>query len=262
MSKRPKTSAASRYRIQSVDRALVVLNTLATAPDITASQLAQTLECNRSLVFRLLTTLCERGFVAKDERSRYRLGPRVLYLGQQAQSGDVLIDTSRAALDRLFEQIDENVYLFVRDGLDILCIATRISRRSQLRVVIDVGSRGAIYRGPIGKMFLAYAGADFVDDVLSRHAAEVLAGKPGDRKRLQELLARIRRDGFYESIGDADREVYVLSAALLTGAGEFVAQLAIAVPLGRMSARRQFITARFREAAETLRGSLDGLRRT
>src|SRR5690349_4676335 len=100
---------SNRYRVDAVDRALLLLAAIASLPGATAAQLAEALHLNRSLVFRLLVTLTARGFVVKDDNNRYHLGPRLLYLGQQAEQGNALVDTSRPVMNDLLEDTNENV---------------------------------------------------------------------------------------------------------------------------------------------------------
>jgi len=229
---------ANRYRIEAVDRALVLLDALAATPGVNASQLAAQLGANRSLVFRLLSTLADRGFAIKDEHNRYRLGPRLFYLGQQAEANTALVDVTGDVLDRLLEETEENVYLIVRDGVAVRCVAARTSPQP-IRLAADVGTTGQIYTGLVSRLLLAYAPKEVQDDVLVNHLQEFAPVGMRSRAKVEALLARIRQDGFYEAASEAFAEIFVQSAPVWDAAGQMRALIALAAPLSRMPPRRR-----------------------
>src|ERR1700690_746375 len=80
----PRTRAGSdRHSIQSVDRALFLLETIAEAGgEATLTELATRTGLNISTWHPLLATLIKRGFAPKvPGRRLYALGARILYLG-------------------------------------------------------------------------------------------------------------------------------------------------------------------------------------
>src|SRR5215471_16588816 len=72
-----------RHSIQSVDRALFLLETIAEAGgEATLTELASRTGLNISTCHHLLATLIQRGFATKvPGRRLYALGARILYLG-------------------------------------------------------------------------------------------------------------------------------------------------------------------------------------
>ena len=81
---RPPRASADRNRIQSVDRALLLLETIAAAGgEATLTELATRTGLNISTCHHLLATLIKRGFAAKvPGRRHYALGARILYLSK------------------------------------------------------------------------------------------------------------------------------------------------------------------------------------
>ena len=231
-------SGVERYRIDAVDRALVLLDAIAALPGASAAQLAETLHLNRSLVFRLLATLSVRGFVVKDENNRYQLGPRLLYLGQQAEQGSALIDASREVMNDLLEDTNENVYLLVRDKLDVLCIATAFTGQA-VRLSTDIGTRGGLHTGGAGKVMLAFAPPEVVEAVLQTQLDNFVPPSLRTRKQVLDVLTEIRKTGSYVAIGEIDPEIYSISAAIFYGHGAIAAALTIAGPVSRLPKSRE-----------------------
>lgn len=235
-------SKPNRYRIEAVDRALVLLEVLARTPDATASALAKATGANRSLTFRLLSTLVDRGFASKDTNNTYRLGPRLLHIGRQAQTDDILVSASKNVLDELAEFAQENVYLVVRQGTELVCIASRISLRP-IRLSADVGTRGGLHTGGAAKVLLSFAPPDVIESVIEKHLHEFVPACIRTRAKAESVLRKIREDGFYAAIGELDSETYSLSAPIRDENAAVIAVLSIAGPISRLTetTKRDFI---------------------
>src|SRR5689334_18792568 len=82
-SRAPRAREGDGHSIQSVDRALFLLETIAEAGgEATLTDLANRTRLNISTCHHLLATLIQRGFAAKvPGRRLYALGPRIIYLG-------------------------------------------------------------------------------------------------------------------------------------------------------------------------------------
>ncbi len=239
MTSRKIPAKTNRYRVEAVDRALVLLDALAATPGANASQLAARLGANRSLVFRLLSTLLDRGFAVKDEHNRYRLGPRLFYLGQQAEAHNAMVDVSTDVLDRLVAETEESVHLIVRDGIEVLCIAMRVSPQP-VRLAADIfGRKGPLHTGLVSRILLAYAPRELQDEVLEHHLAEFAPAGMRSRAKVEALMAQIRRDGFYEAVSEVFAEIFTQSAPVRNAGGEVVALVTLAAPLSRMAVQRR-----------------------
>ncbi len=75
--------------IQSVNRALTILESFTIQrPEIGVSDLARSLDLNKSTVFGLITTLEKRGYLEKNKQNdKYHLGIRVIELGESRLTG-------------------------------------------------------------------------------------------------------------------------------------------------------------------------------
>jgi IclR family KDG regulon transcriptional repressor len=229
----------NRYRVEAVDRALVLLDTLASSTvPMTVSQLADHLGANRSLVFRMLSTLSDRGFVARDPDNLYSLGPTLLYLGLRAERGNGLIEASRDVLDALVKATQENVQLVVRDGFDVVGLALRVAPQP-VRLAEAVATRGHLYEGGVHKLLLAYAPQEIIDEVVERHLGEFMPATLRSRKKIMELLVKIREEGSYSSIGAIHPDIYTLSVPITDGRRAVSAALSIMGPSSRLDSNKQ-----------------------
>lgn len=246
-----------RYTIEAVDRALLVLEALAENPDIGVTELAKQLGFTKTLTFRLLQTLEERGFVAKEGgQARYALGYRLAYLGSCVDQRQSVVVAASAIIDRLRDQTDENVNLIVRDGTRILILATRESRQS-MRLFAQVGRRGPLHAGGGSTLLLAYAPVDVVDEVLAMPLKRYTPFTVTDPDKLRTVLKAIRDNGFHLARDDLDIGAYSVAVPIWGPNNEVVAALSVAGPNARLDpARQESHLSAARAAAELISARL------
>ncbi|TIU06319.1 MAG: IclR family transcriptional regulator, partial [Mesorhizobium sp.] len=77
--------ADTRYTVDSVDRAISLLQTVAGEADLGVSEIARRSGDSKARAFRLLQTLVRRGLLARSSDGKgYRLGLAALMLGHAA----------------------------------------------------------------------------------------------------------------------------------------------------------------------------------
>jgi DNA-binding IclR family transcriptional regulator len=144
--------------VQSLDRALDLLEALGRLGESRLGQLAEATAMYPSTVHRLLGTLSERGFVIQDERSgRYRLGYAVLALAQDvARPTGELRALARTHLDAIRDACGETVNLVVLEKGRAVCIDQAEGTR-RVRMNMELGRGFAAHSVASGKAFLAFS---------------------------------------------------------------------------------------------------------
>ena len=138
---------------QTLDRGLRVLVVLAAAPGgLTITELAERLEVNRTVVYRLVTTLEQHGLVRRDSRSRLHVGLGILHLASAVQP--VLRDIAAPILRRLAEEVGCTAHLTVAEGDEALALAVVEPSWTDFHVSYRVGSRHPLGQGAAGKAIL------------------------------------------------------------------------------------------------------------
>src|SRR3954452_10343986 len=176
-------------------RALAVLDAFdVRAPRLSLSDIADRSGMPLTTVHRLLAELTAWGALTRRDDGRYEIGRKLWDLGLLAPvqlelrqvAGPFLLDVHTATRD--------TVHLAVREGTRALYVE-RISGRESVPVVSQVGSRLPLHATAVGKVLLAAAPEDVVEEVLRAPTRETrhTVVDPG---RLRRELAEIRRRGF------------------------------------------------------------------
>lgn len=138
---------------QTLDRGLRVLRVLAESPEgLTVTELAARLEVNRTVVYRLISTLEQHGLIRRDHRGRLFVGLGVLHLASAVQPH--LRDQSIPVLRALAETIGCTAHLTVADGDEALALAVVEPSWTDFHVAYRVGSRHPLAQGAAGKAIL------------------------------------------------------------------------------------------------------------
>lgn len=179
---------------QTLDRGLRALELLAgVRGGLTVTELAARLEVNRTVAYRLVTTLEQHSLVRKDVRGRLHIGLGMLPLASAVQP--VLRDVAAPVLRELAEAVGCTSHLTVADGGQALALAVVEPSWTDFHVSYRVGSRHPLDQGAAGKAVLLGRASD-------EHAAAyvVTAGElqPGARGLAAPLLGL---EGLEASVG-------------------------------------------------------------
>jgi DNA-binding IclR family transcriptional regulator len=138
---------------QTLDRGLRVLAVLAATPNgFTVTELATAVGVNRTVVYRLVTTLEQHGLARRDSAGRLHVGLGVLTLARGLQP--VLRQLATPVLRALAEDLGATAHLTLADGGEALAIAVVEPSWTDFHVAYRVGARHPLQLGAAGKAIL------------------------------------------------------------------------------------------------------------
>ncbi len=175
-----------------LDKVMSVLGAVETAP-ATLTELVAATGLSRATAHRLAVALEEHGLLRRDDDGRFRLGLRLLGLGQAAAEEEPLVALARPALAALREATGESVQLYMRDGDARVCIAALESQR-ELRTIVPVGARLTLARGSAGHVLAGDTSEPWVASVGEREEGVASVSAPV-RGRDGRLLAAVSVSG-------------------------------------------------------------------
>ena len=254
MSERSVPSSSSR--VPAVDRAVRVLETLASGGERSLSELSRELGVSKSTLSALLATLEQHGLVERNDSSRrFRLGPRVAKLAMAVAAAQVDVrDAARPALARLATQSGETAILHVPSG-DGTVIAERVEPAHQLKVVAPLGHRLPPFAGSVAKVLLAALPEDDAEAIVREGSLPVFTPRSIiDPEAYLEEIARARRRGYALENEEFLVGVRAVSAVVLGRDGQAVGTLSVVGVGARMAGRmRELAEAVVAAADETMR---------
>ncbi len=233
--------------VQSVQNALQLLETLAAADAPTLSDLARQTGFTTNQTFRLLATLEGADYVTREPGKRYRLGPKLHLLGQQAAWPFDLIAATAPHLDALAELSGETVLLSIPVGAERMIVDARESRRS-LRVSYPIGSKIPLYVGGMGVAMLAFSPGGVLEQLLATPRQAFTNLTLVDEEALREELTRVQRERVRVSRDDYAQGEFSVASPILDAKERLRGALAVAGFTARLSVEAQ---AQYAQAVRT-----------
>jgi IclR family transcriptional regulator, acetate operon repressor len=258
---RPPTDRSERHSIQSVDRAVTLLEAIAEAGgETTLTELSQRTKLNISTCHHLLSTLVHRGYVAKvPVRRSYALGARVLFLANACLRQVDLPARAQPFIERINEQTGETVHLAVLQGDAMMKVAKRESRHP---VRVDTGALGktdAPHATATGKAMLAWLPEDDMRRVLSHGMARFTPKTITEWPALIEALRHVRRNGYAMDDEEYQPGVICIGAAIRDHNGAVVGAISASTPTMRASeAHLTLVREQVTSAVRALSAELGG----
>ncbi len=231
-----KNGAEKAGRVQSVDRALQILEVLARhGGELSLAGICEETGLNNSTCHHLLKTLAGRNYVCSgSSRGTYALGSQILAL---AASVDLQADLPRRArpyIDQLNQTTGEAVHLAVMENDELVTLMKRDALHA-LRV--DSGTTGksrASHATATGKAILAWMPHAAVQRILDTQGMKAFTPHTlTDQEQLFAELEQIREQGF--SIDREEFQPYVIciGAPIRDHEGGVIGSISVSTPIVR-----------------------------
>ncbi len=220
--------------MQSVGRAITVMELLSRRGWSGVTEVAKELEINKSTAYRLLTTLRDRGLVEQDAATeKYRLGFGLVALASSVTADLDVARCSRPVCDRLAEQTRETVTVAVLEGDDAVILYQSNSRSSALSVDWS-GMHTPLHATAAGKIFLHYMPEDQRRRILKKSLQGHTENTIVDPKALREDMQRDHGRDYWYTIEELEVGLNAIAAPVRCAEGVVVAAVSVSGPAFRL----------------------------
>jgi DNA-binding IclR family transcriptional regulator len=220
--------------VQSVDRAISVMEFLSRRGWSGVTEVANELNIHKSTAYRLLTTLRDRGLVEQDAATeKYRLGFGLVLLASSVRADLDILRCARPVCERLSEQTRETVTVAVLEEDDAVVIHQTISRTSALNADWT-GRHTPLHATAAGKIYLAHMTANQRRRVLRRPLERFTENTIVDPAVLQDHVQVIADDGFAYTVEELEVGLNAIGAPIYSANGEVVGAMSVSGPAFRL----------------------------
>ena len=228
--------AAPKTTIQVIERMVALLDALAKYSDpVSLKELSKVSGLHPSTAHRILNDMVLTRFVDRVEPGTYRLGMRLLELGNIVKSRLGVREAALSFMRMLHKKTQQTINLSVRQGDEIVYIDRAFSERSGMQVVRAIGGRGPLHLTSTGKLFLS------VDEPKAIRAYATRTGLAGHNKnsitdlgKLERELSLVRARGYARDNEELELGVRCMAAGIRDDSGKLIAGLSISAPADRL----------------------------
>lgn len=229
---------ATPSQVQSVDRAISVLELLARNGETGITEIAGELGVHKSTASRLLSVLENRGLVEQlGERGKYAIGFGVVRLAGAATGRMDLAKLGRQTCQGLAETLGETVNIAVAD--DGVAINVSQARGSAAITTQNwTGQRTPLHATSSGKVLLAYLGDVERKRLLRRKLERFTPRTTVDPDELAAELERVAEDGYAACFEELELGMHAVAVPVRGPGGDVVAAMSASGPSYRLSKQR------------------------
>ncbi len=222
--------------VQVIERMFTLMNVLASREEaISLKEISEKTGLHPSTAHRILNDLATGRFVDRAQPGNYRLGMRLLELGNLVKNRLNVRDAALGPMRELHRLTQQPVNLSMRQNDEIVYIERAYSERSGMQVVRAIGGHAPLHLTSVGKLFLA------ADDTHRVRAYATRTGLSGHTKNsltqlpaLERELMKVRSDGYATDNEELELGVRCMAAGIFDDQGKLVAGLSISAPAGRL----------------------------
>jgi DNA-binding IclR family transcriptional regulator len=246
----PRENGEAPGGVQSVDRAVSVLEILAREGSVGVSEVAAVIGVHKSTAFRLLAALEERDLVEQNtERGKYQLGFGVLRLASAIPARLDMVRQAQPVLDDLAQRFNETINLaVVREHYSV-----HVQQALGSAAVASqnwIGQLTPLHATSSGKILLAYMSEERLHDVLDAAGLKSYTEHTvTSRAALVEQLAQARAEGFATTFEELETGLNAAAVPVRDHTGSIVGALSASGPAYRFDkARIESITEELKAA--------------
>lgn len=229
-------SPQTKPSVQVIERLFLLLDVLAAHEDaVSLKDISEQTGLHPSTAHRILNDLTMGRFVDRPEAGSYRLGMRLLELGNIVKGRLSVREAALLPMRDLHRLIQQPVNLSVRQGDEIVYVERAFSERSGMQVVRAIGGRAPLHLTSTGKLFLAAEEDSRVRAYATRTG--LVGNTRNSLTKLPDLvraLARARETGIAHDNEELELGVRCMASGIYDDQGRLVAGLSISAPADRL----------------------------
>jgi DNA-binding IclR family transcriptional regulator len=233
----PTTESGTAAPVQSVDRAITILELLAREGESSVTEIAAGLGVHKSTAFRLLATLEVHRLVEQvNDRGRYRLGVGNLRLAGATTARLDVVSEARPVTRQLATDTGETVNITVRSEESALYLDQAVGN-SGLQSHNWVGQRIPLHATSNGKVLLSELSEEDLTHALPdlpRYTDHTIIS----REQLLADLEEVRRLGYALAVDELEDGLTAVAAPIRSHHGDIIASMSISGPTFRLTSDR------------------------
>ena len=213
-------TSAANTSIQVISRMFSLLDTLAHEGDaVSLKAISEQTGLHPSTAHRILNDLAVGGMVERSGPGTYRLGLRLLQLGNQVRARLDVREQAAKPMQELHRQTGFQASLFIRQDDEAWCVERTASERSGIQVTRVMGQRVPLVSHPAGRLLLLNDNLVSLQNIAQAHGLRW--------EVLQTELNQLRQQGYSQESGQVDATQQLAAAPIHDDQGKVIASLAL-----------------------------------
>lgn len=219
--------------MQSLDRALSILETLSEEDELGLTAISNLVNLNKTTAYRIISALKDNGYVKQGKNRKYSLTFKMFRLGNRTVQKFDFMSEAKRFLIKLASEVDQVIHLVIQDGSQILYVDKYTpSKKTSIMKKSVVGKRAPMYCTAAGKAILAFQSEDKIKKVwdeteIIKYTSRTIVSY----ETFLQDLKRIRKNGYSTEFEEYQLGVYCIGTPFYNLHGDIVGAISISIPL-------------------------------
>lgn len=206
---------------------------------LSVGEIAEMTGMARSTTHRWVATLRECGLLDQDRnRDAYRLGLRLIHLGNVALNGTDISREARPVVESLSRAGGEMGRLYIFDGNQMIFVTRTLGGRAGRYNATTVMETSPCYCSGVGKAVLAFQPEEVVERIIAQGLNAYSENTLTDPDALREDLRLTRERGYSINNGEMDPSERCIGAPVRNPSGRIIAGLSLSSTPRRLTDER------------------------
>ncbi|MDU0462578.1 IclR family transcriptional regulator [Staphylococcus ureilyticus] len=229
--------------VQSLDRALNLLELISKHSPISLNQLVSLSGLSKTTIHRLVQSLIENDYVKKDHLThQYELSYKLFQLGYASIQNIDYLNIAKSLISKLAINVGETCHLVLEDKNEVLYIEKFIPNESQQSMSSKIGLRSPMYCTAVGKVILSTYSDDAIHQIWQ--ATTVKAYTENTITNFDDLMDEIkviRQKGYAEDKEENEKGIFCVGAYFVNFRNEVQGAISLSVPTSKLDKKEFFI---------------------
>ena len=238
---RPRNSNTidSNTTLQSLNRAIATLRSIARHGQASLSQLAEEQDIPAASMHRILSTLAQQQFVQCNEEAQlWHIGIEAFRTGSAFLTYNSLLDSARKVMRQLMQKTGETVNLATPEDGYVVFIS-QVESQHPIRAFFQPGTRAVMHATGSGKAILATYAPTMVQEIVQRVGLDNFTDYTlNSMESLQDDLAITRQRGWSFDGEEHFIGMSCIGAAIFNAQAEAVGGISVSGPSSRFGRER------------------------
>jgi len=237
VSSEPKPRSPDPYQLQSLDRAVAVLELLGESEGpLGLADVCERMALHKSTAHRALMVLERSGLIERTQENRFRLGLKLYELGTRAVEQIDLRARVHPWFRRLSAQVGETIHLGVLQKTTVVYLDKVEPSNRRVWLSSRIGSSNPVYCTAMGKAMLAFLPEETAADIIARiRFVRFTPRTLMTPEALRRSLDRVRRRGYAIDDEEVEDGVRCVGAPILSENGHPMAAVSVSGPTSRIT---------------------------
>ena len=201
----------------------------------TPEAIADALQVSLPTAYRYVKLLTEAGLLQRTLDAQLTLGPRIIVLDHYIRQADPVLQHGVPFMKELVSQTGLDCVVSALYGGQLLDTHREFAA-APASLSYGRGRPRPLFRGGAPKVILAHYAPGALHKLFDARQAEVqAAGLPADWSGFRRYYARIRKAGFYLSVGELEAHLAALAAPLFRADGSVFGAVSLVGTVQRMA---------------------------